>query len=525
MRLRLRSLTPARARNVASSSAGALARGWRAFARLARIALSQVALSLREVPRAAWVCALVAFLNAVSWSFITPPFQAPDEPSHFAYVQQLVETRGLPSGSARFSQEEETVLRDLHHFQVRNHPENHPLTTQAEQRHLEEDLAEPLHRCCEEEEGAGVAASQPPLYYALEAIPYGLGSGGNVLDRLELMRLLSALMGGLTALFSYLFVREALPGVPWAWVVGGLGVALTAPLAAMSGVVNPDAMLFAASAAIFYLLARGFRRGLTPGLAVAIGAVTAVGLLTKLNFIGLVPGIIAGLVVLAVRAARTSRPAALRALALAVGIGASPVLVYFVVNLFSNHARLGIASSGIHLTGERGSIFHEISYIWQFYLPRLPGMAHDFPGLSMTRDVWFNRSVGLYGWSDTSFPLWVDNLALIAAALLALLGVRALIAVRATLRRRLVELLVFAVMAGGVMALVAADAYINVSEAGSYLQPRYLLPLLPLVGAALVLSARGAGRRFGPVAGVLIVVLFFAHNLFSQLQVISRFYG
>src|SRR5262249_50688732 len=178
-----------------------------------------------------------------------------------------------------------------------------------------------------------------------------------------------------------------------------------------------------------------------------------------------------------------------RALALAVAVGASPVIVYVVVNLFSNHARLGIASSGIHLTGKRGSIFHEFSYIWQFYLPRLPGMAHDFPGVSITRDVWFNRSVGLYGWSDTSFPLWVDNLALIAAALLALLGVRALIAVRATLRRRLVELLVFAVMAGGVMALVAADAYINGSEAGSYFLPRYLLPTPPPVRAPLALRA------------------------------------
>jgi hypothetical protein len=38
------------------------------------------------------------------------------------------------------------------------------------------------------------------------------------------------------------------------------------------------------------------------------------------------------------------------------------------------------------------------------------------------------------------------------------------------------------------------------------------------------LSARGAGRRWGPAAGTLIVVLLLAHNIFSQLQVISRFY-
>ena len=98
-------------------------------------------------------------------------------------------------------------------------------------------------------------------------------------------------------------------------------------------------------------------------------------------------------------------------------------------------------------------MFSEISYIWQFYLPRLPGMANDFPGLSTTRQIWFDGLVGLYGWLDTSFPVWVDNLALIPAVLLAILAIRALVTVRATLRRRLVELAVYAVMGAGVMAL------------------------------------------------------------------------
>ena len=36
----------------------------------------------------------------------------------------------------------------------------------------------------------------PPLYYALEAIPYRAGYGLDFLDRLFLMRLLSALLAG-----------------------------------------------------------------------------------------------------------------------------------------------------------------------------------------------------------------------------------------------------------------------------------------------------------------------------------------
>jgi hypothetical protein len=497
-----------------------------AMTRQAGVNVAETLRSVRDVagriPRAAQICALIAIINAVCWSLITPPFQVPDEPAHFAYVQQLAETASLPtSSSAEYSEEEEVALQDVRQLEVHFHPENHPLETAAEQSRLLHDLAAPLQRSGSG--AAGVAASQPPLYYGLQTIPYLLGSGGTLLDRLELMRLLSALIAGFTALFAYLFVREALPRVPWAWPVGGLAVALSPLLGFMSGTVNPDALLYAAAAAVFYFLARAFRRGLTPGLAIAIGVASAVGTLTKLNFIGLIPGIIVGVVVLALRAPRASRRAVCRSAALAVAIAAVPSLAYVLVNVAGSHAALGSGSQVLHPTGGHGSLLSEISYAWQFYLPRLPGMATKFPGVSTTH-IWFERSIGLYGWLDTSFPGWVNNLALILTTLLAALGIRALLVARAALRRRVVELAVYAVMCLGVLALIAAASYASHPQRG-YVEPRYLLPLLPLLGAALALSARGAGNRWGPPVGGLIVVLFLAHNLFSQLQVISRYYG
>jgi hypothetical protein len=489
---------------------------------------------LRSVPRGALTCALVAALNAVCWSLITPPFQAPDEPAHFAYVQQLAETGRLPSSNGgTVSKEQEAVMIGLHQPQVEWHPEVHTISTPSQQRQLDEDMSAHLSRVGPGD--AGVAASEPPGYYALETVPYYVGSHATLLDRLELMRLLSALMAGLTGLFAFMFVRESLPGAPWAWAVGGMVAALAPLLAFASGAVNPDAMLCAVCAALFYSLARAFRRGLTRKLAVAIGVLTAVGLLTKLSFIGLVPGLLLGLIALAYRRARsqTDRDGVgrlgaqqvLRRSAIALAIALSPAIVYVLSNLVEHHRTLGVASTAMERLGT-GSTLGTVDYVWQFYLPRLPGMPNLFAGLSTIRQLWFDRAVGLYGWLDTPFPPWAYDVALIPAGLLALLGLRAAVARRAALRARLPELVVYATMSVGLMVLVAGISYAaRRVEGASYFQPRYLLPLLPLAGAVLTLAARGAGRRWGPAVGVLIVVLFLAHDVFSQLQVVARYYG
>jgi 4-amino-4-deoxy-L-arabinose transferase-like glycosyltransferase len=494
---------------------------------IARRAKASGRRALARIPTAARVCALLAFLNAACWSLLTPPFLALDEPDHFAYVQQLAETGKLPvSSRTEYSLEEQVALRDLHHAQVRFRPAGHAIFSAAEQQKLQSDLAEPVAR--QAQGGVGVATSEPPLYYALETILYHIGSSGSILDRLELMRLLSALMGAVTALFVFLFLRQALPTVRWAWTVGGLGVALTPLFGFTSSTVNPDALLFAVSAALFYCLARAFRQGLTQRSAIAIGTLTAVGFLTKLNFAGLAPGVILGLILLARREGRTSGPGVyLRSLAPALLIAASPVALYALVNLFSNHPAFGIVSSSVAgFTSGHKSIFGELSYIWQFYLPRLPGMHNDFVGIFTTRQIWFRNAIGLYGWGDTAFPNWVYNAALIPVGVIAALCVRTLIIGRTALRDRAAELVTYAVMTAGVLVLVAAAGYllfpVRVAE---FTDARYLLPMLALWGAVLALAARGAGRRWGPAVGALIVVLVIAHDIFSQLQVVARYYG
>jgi hypothetical protein len=491
---------------------------------------TSIASRARSIPAAAWACGLTAFLSAACWSLVTPPFQAPDEPAHFAYVEHLAETGELPTREFSYPAAETSVLLSLDQGNLALHPEVKASLPSSARRQLRSSLeTKSLSRSAPA--GAGVAGTEPPLYYALAAVPYRVGMTltGNLLDSLELMQLLSAVFAGVTALFSYMFVRETLPAVRWAWAVGGLGAALTPVLGFTSGAVTPDALLCAVAAAIFYCLARAFRRGLTLRLALVIGVLVAAGTLTKLNFLGLVPGVVLGMVALGLRGrARPDRAGASRSLAAAgagVAIGLSPGAAYAAYKLLGAHDLLGPFSNSASSLAEHGSLWSKLVYIWEYYLPRLPGMAHGFIGISTPR-LWFDRTVGLYGWLDTSFPGWAMDAAILPAALIVALALRALLARRSCLRPRLAEAITYATMGAGLLALIATTANMSVeTEQIGYVQPRYLLPLLPLGALGLALAARGAGRRWGAAVGVLIVLGILAHDVFSQLLVVSRFYG
>jgi hypothetical protein len=479
--------------------------------------------ALRRVPTAAWVCALVAILNAVCWSILIPPLQGPDEQAHFAYVQQLAENGSTGgSGEENFSPEELTAMRDLEFGETILNPATPSVPSRAERQRLMHDLSRPQSR--KGDGSVGVAASEPPLYYALQTIPYELGSGSTLLTRLELMRLLSALLAGVTVLCVFMFLREALPAVPWAWTVGGLCAALSPLFGFVGGSVDPDALLFVVCAALFYCFARAFRRGLTPWLASALGALVATGFVTKVNFVGLVPCFVVGLTLLTIREVRVSSRHAYRCLALAAGIGGGPVVLYALRNLASHKPLLGFVTSATEsLKGH--SLSSELSYAWQLYLPRLPGMVNDFPGIFPPLQVWFKGIVGRYNWLETVFPGWVYTVALIPAALIAGLCGRELYLRRAALRSRGAEFAVYLAACLGMAALLAGASFHSFPTlAAGDTEPRYFLPMLALGCALLALAARGAGRRWGPVAGVAIVVLILTHDILSQLLEISRYY-
>jgi predicted membrane protein DUF2142 len=489
-----------------------------------------------RLPTAAWVCFGVALLNGIAWGLIIPLFHIPDEPGHVAYAQYIAESGKPPTGRIgipHFSQEETRLVDAVRWREVRRRKDVRvPETWSAHQR-LVRGVDAPADRLSEG--GYTTDTNNPPLYYAAAAAVYRLSPSTALPDRVHAMRLLSALLAAVTVLFVFLFLRELLPSTPWAWPVGALAVAFQPMFAFTASGVTSDSFLYAASAGTFFALARAFRLGLTPWRGAAIGALAVVGVLAKINMLGLAPGIAIGLLVLVIRASRDRRREALGGALAAIAVVAVPMAIYTLLNstVWDRGHYFGAGGvqgpTGILLPGgvetKSAELGGAISYMWQFYLPRLPSMDPIFDAYQL-RQTWFNGFMGQFGWLEYGFAGWVYNLALAIALGLVALVARHLIAVRNVIRSRLGELLTYLALVAGLLVLIGGTSYIaRIGGAVGYEQPRYLFPLLALYGALVAIAARGAGRRYGPAVGVLLVSIAIAHTAAAMLLTLARFHG
>jgi hypothetical protein len=522
------SIAPEIMRRWGRSTALGAATPWIAIALFLAAFGGAIALAVRGRATAPAVAA-VATLAAAGWAFTTPAFHVPDEPQHFAYAQYLAETGKLPRPMPGkvFSNEESVafvgVRANLVFGEERGRP---PWTADADER-LDRALAADPGRM--PDGAASNATNNPPLFYLAASGPYwaATAAGGDFFDRLLALRLLSALLTGLTAAFAFLFVREVLPRRPWAWTAGALAFAVQPLLGFVGGGFNNDVGLYTAAAAILWLVARAVRRGLDTRTAVAVGLAVGLCLVTKATILGFAPALgLAALVVVA-RAAPSERRAAIARVGLAAGIAAVPVVAYLILNntVWERPVWAGAGTATTTAAGRPMQLAEFFSRLWQFYLPRLPFMQDHYTGMPVNT-AWFEGFVGRYGWVDTVFPDWVYWIARALYAGVAALAIAALWRARRVLRTRAGLIVVLATLVGGYLFFIAYAGYRYWVDTGyAFEQARYLLPLGALIAAGLALAVRGAGRRWGPAVGAALVTLAVGHALFSALLVIGRFYA
>jgi 4-amino-4-deoxy-L-arabinose transferase-like glycosyltransferase len=446
------------------------------------------------------------------------------------YVQHLAETGDIPTDEDGdpFSAELHAVLGSVRFPEVVGRPRERPVPADYYQGGVDAVIADPADPSTGD--GWIESSSQPPLYYAVEAVAYLASPWQDLLHRLWLMRLVSALLAAATAIFTYMFLREVL-SEPWTWTVGTLAVAFQPLFGFISGGVHPDVLMCTAAAALLFVLARAFRRGLTPRLGIALGVVLAVGVFSKLNFLTLLPGALLALVLLVVRAG-PARPRALRGAAGALGILAVAAVLFGSLNVVVWDRPVsgqvdGDAAKAPTAPATVAPITRaeQLSYTWQVYLPRLPFMNDQFERYPLW-DVYYKGAIGRFGWLDTAFDEWVYRLSLVIVLPALALCAAALWRRREVVRRRWAELVAYLAMAAVLLITIGLQGISYRASTGfTFEQARYLLPLAPLYAAGVALAARGAGARFERPVAALLVVAVIGHGLFAQLLVVSRFYG
>jgi hypothetical protein len=481
---------------------------------------------------------LIAAVNACCWALITPPFQAPDEVDHFAYVQSLVERGEGPSDNPnsplpRWSDAEGLALEDTRFPSDHEIGDSNPPWLRAEQRKYERQVAK-LHPAADDGGGYSTSAVHGPLYYLALSPAYLLTRHDSTFSQLTLMRLTSALIGALVVLFTFLLARELAPARPWLGVLAALLVAYEPMYGFISGVVNNDVGVNAAAAALELLLIRMLRRGITIPWGLLTGALLIALPIVKGTGLSLYP--VAGLVFAATLWRHHSRRDLRAWVALALG---AIVVLELSAHVLSSLQPAAAASGSATISSNAGAVsdaLHDIpsflEYLWQALLPRLPFMPQYFPtpaGFVLTHDpgfvIFVQRGWGAFGWYDVLFPKWVYVVVLLAMGFTVALGVWAARREWGWLRRHWPEALALILMALAVWAGFEAAYYTTsprplIAEFGRYEFPA-IGPLALLVVGAL----HAFGRRRMLQVGVVLLVAMIAFSYAAQLLTLSSFYA
>ncbi|HVI36133.1 MAG TPA: hypothetical protein VM684_07880, partial [Gaiellales bacterium] len=168
-----------------------------------------------------------------------------------------------------------------------------------------------------------------------------------------------------------------------------------------------------------------------------------------------------------------------------------------------------------------------IDYVWQFYFPRLPGMAPKIGPDYGFDQVFILSFFGLFASLEVGYPGWVYDLLHTAS----LVGLVALIAALWVHRRGVIRRWdMLAVMAAMVVALLFVLHYVAYRDmlgqpGDPVLVGRYILPLVSVFALAIATVASALPRRVGLVFGALVLSAGLLLQLGGLGVTLVRFYA
>lgn len=464
----------------------------------------------------------VVLCFAVTWAMLIPPWQSPDEVQHFAYAQTLAEDHALPGRAGHPTASTSQRVADGAVGASRGAFTPAPAPPSWLPADAAAYRAEAPHLSRTDGGGPNPAGPNPPLYYAYADIGYLLSGSTSAFAQLYAMRLLDALLVVVTALGGWLLAGEAL-GRRRIGQVTSAAVCGLLPMETFIGTsVSPDTMMVALWTLALWMGTRVINRRAPLRDVIALCALAAAAVLTKGTSYALLPPALLAIVI-----GWWRRPAAERWISLRTLVPAGLVLVVPIVAWIALAHSLGRQAVNTFAGGNHPTLFNIrqfLSYVWQYYLPRLPWMVpFRTTGDLGLSDTWIREGIGDFGWLVVVLPEWVYTVTTVVAAALGVAVVWVLVRIRHGGRLALAAFYLLAVVAllGG---LHLYEYQSVVAGNGPLLQGRYLLPVVGVLGLIVGLLVTRVPVRARAAASGLVLASLFGLQLVSLSTLVGAFY-
>jgi hypothetical protein len=167
-----------------------------------------------------------------------------------------------------------------------------------------------------------------------------------------------------------------------------------------------------------------------------------------------------------------------------------------------------------------------LSYVWQFYLPRLPSMTPSLlhpDGLPLY-SVWIKTGWAAFAWLEVRFPRPVYPL---FAAITAGVAIVALAGLWRARRRVDPAVVLFLVAVAAVLfaGLHWTEYRLLRTGAGPFNVGRYLFPLIGIAGLAVAQTVRTLRPAWRPAGAAVVLSGLLLLNVLSLGLMVERFYA
>ena len=480
---------------------------------------------LRAVPAPLLAICCAAVVLAVAWAVVLPVFEGPDEISHFAYTQRVVERHSItwntithiegakpPGLNEPYSTEVDTADHGAGTSALAGNVAMKPYGTKADERLWQ--AAQRRTGGARDDGDFTSAMVNPPLYYLTSAPVYVATSWMDVFGRELVLRLWNLPFLIAAVAFTWLLIGEIFgTRRRWLQATGAGVVAVTPQVDHLAGVVNPDVMLAAIWAAALYLAVVTLRRGLTWPRALGLVGLGGASALTHGRGVALLVPVAA---TLGIAAWKRTAPHTRRHTQLAAAVVAGATAVWLG----------GVAWAATHGHANQGNVRRFAVYLWQFYLPKLSFMQASPRSDWGVRDVFIDRFFSGFGQFELSLPTGTLD-ALSTASRIGLLLLVVVLALSWRQIRANAAIFTVLVLAAVAMILglhVGAWRSIGFGGGDPVITGRYLIPLMPLMALAIVTLIHRLPRAVAPGVGAALLGVGLMIDLSLLGIALTRFY-